>query len=234
MFSVIPNRLRRSVTFRITAWHTSIYVSTLIVLFLVVDSTLSRLLRERDRQFITNELSQVCEEYGEKGIPEVAGYVQEGHLSPFYLVRVANANNKTLFQSPLTPAGIFTALEKTPGRSQAKWRSLEVGGGDEFEVQTVTLRDGTIIQAGLSNHDRKLFLTRFRRICGAFMLLAIVLGTFGGIFFAGRTLRPLQDLGRTVRQILWTGKLDERIALQKAPSDLMEIVPILQPNACPN
>src|SRR5450432_3052241 len=224
MFLVIPNRVRRSVTFRITAWHTSIYVSTLIVLFLVVDSTLSRLLRERDRQFVTNELGQVCEEYGEKGVPEVAGYVEEGHSSPFYLVRVANANNKTLFQSPLTPAGVFTALEKTPGGSQAKWRSLEVRGGDEFEVQTVTLRDGTMIQAGLSNQARKLFLTRFRRICGAFMLLAIVLGTFGGVFFAGRTLRPVQDLGRTVRQILWTGKLDERIALQKAPSDLMEIV----------
>ena len=224
MFSVIPNRLRRSVTFRITAWHTSIYVTTLIALFLVVDSTLSRLLRERDRQFVSNELSQVCEEYGEKGVPEVAGYVEEGHSSPFYLVRVSNGGNKTLFSSPLTPADVIAQLEKPAGKLPAKSRSVKVPGGDEFEIQSATLSDKTKIEAGLSNHSRKLFLTRFRRICGAFMLLAIILGTFGGVFFAGRTLRPLQDLGRTVRQILWTGKLDERIALQRAPSDLTEIV----------
>jgi signal transduction histidine kinase len=56
------------------------------------------------------------------------------------------------------------------------------------------------------------------------MFSAIVLGTLGGVLFAGRTLRPLHDLGRTVRQILRTGKLDERIALQRAPGDLLEIV----------
>ena len=224
MFSRIPSRLRQSVTFRITAWHTAIYVTSLVVLFLVVNSTLSKLLRERDRQFVSNELKDVSEEYGEKGVPEVSSYVAEGHSSPFYLVRVANAENKTLFASPLTPADTIAELEKATERSHETWRSLGAPFGDKFEIQTATLPDGTILQAGLSTHARTLFLRRFRWDCGAFMLLAIVLGTFGGVLFAGRTLRPLHDLGRTVRQILWTGKLDERIALQSAPSDLMEIV----------
>jgi signal transduction histidine kinase len=69
-----------------------------------------------------------------------------------------------------------------------------------------------------------LFLSRFRRLCAIFMLPTIVFAIFGGTLFAERTLRPLRDLARTTRRILHTGKLDERIALKRAPGDLLEIV----------
>jgi signal transduction histidine kinase len=224
MFSPLPSRLPKTVTFRITVWHTAIYVISLVALFLVVDSTLSRLLRERDLQIVSNELRAVSEEYNEKGVPEVAAYVAEGHSSSSNLVRVANADNKTLFASPLTPAGTVAELEKATANSRAKRRLLPTPAGDDFEVETATLRDGTLLQAGLSTRPRKLFLMRFRQICVAFMLPAIAFGIFGGMLFAARTLRPLRDLAGTVRRILRTGKLDERIALQRAPSDLMELV----------
>ena len=224
MSSPLRSRLHHKVTFRITAWHTAIYVTSLIALFLVVNSTLSHLLRERDLQIVSNELRAVAEEYGEKGVPEVAAYVAEGHSSSSNLVRVADVNNKTLFASPLTPAATVAELEKDMTRSREKRSLLRTPGGDDFEVRTTTLPDGTVLQAGLSTSGRKLFLMRFRRICGAFMLATIAFGTFGGMLFAARTLRPLRDLGGTVRHILRTGKLDQPIALQRAPSDLMELV----------
>lgn len=224
MFSPLLNRLRQNTTFRITVWHTAIYVLTLVVLFLVVDSTLSRLLHERDLQIVSNQLRAVTEEYGEKGVPEVASYVAEGHSSPSNLVRIADANNKTLFASPLTPAQTVAELEKNVGKAQPKRRIVRTPGGDDFDVETVRLPDGVLLQAGLSARARTLFLGRFRRICADFALLTTIFGIFGGMLFAERTLRPLRDLGSTIRRILNTGKLDERIVLKKAPGDLLEIV----------
>jgi signal transduction histidine kinase len=225
MSSPIPSRPQQKVAFRITAWHTVIYLTSLIALFVVAHFTLSRLLRERDLRIVSNELRAVSEEYGEKGVPEVAKYVTEGHSSSSNLVRVASADNETLYASPLTPANTVAALEKATARPQAKRRFLlRTPGGDDFEVETATLSDGTLLQAGLSTRPRKLFLTRFLQICGAFMVPIIAFGIFGGMLFAGRTLRPLHDLRRTVRRILRTGKLDERITVQRAPSDLMELV----------
>jgi signal transduction histidine kinase len=224
MFSPLPSRLRQNATFRIAVWHAAIYVVSLIGLFLVINSTLSRLLRERDLQIVSNELRAVGEEYGEKGVPEVASYVEEGHSSPLNLVRVADANNKTLFASRLTPARIIAELEKNAVKAQQKRTILRTPGVDDFDVETATLPNGIVLQAGLSTRPRMLFLSRFRRLCAVFMLPTIIFAIFGGMLFAERTLRPIRDLAHTTRRILHTGKLDERIALKRAPGDLLEIV----------
>ena len=224
MFSLRPNFLPRHSSFQITLWHTAIYVLSVVVLFLLVNSTVSRLLREKDLQAVRNELTAVAEEYGEKGVPEVAQYVEEGHSSSLNLVRVATADNKTIFASPRTPTAVVAALEKPTASARAKRTLLTMPGHDDFEVETMRLPDGILLQAGLSTAPRRLFLLRFRRMCAAFMLPTIILGVFGGVLFAERTLRPLRDLGGTVRRILRTGDLHERIVLKTAPSDLVELV----------
>lgn len=224
MFSPFRSRLRRHSSFQITVWHTVIYALSLAALFLVVNSTVSRLLREKDLKAVSNEVMAVAEEYGEKGVPEVAEYVQEGHSSALNLVRVATADNKTIFASPQTPAAVLAALEKNTAISREKRALLRTPGHDDFELETMRLPHGILLQAGLSVAPRKLFLMRFRRICAAFMLPTFVVGIIGGILFAERTLRPLRDLGETVRRILRTGNLNQRIVLKTAPSDLLELV----------
>lgn len=221
MFSAFPSRLPQHSSFLITTWHAAIYVLGVVALFLVLDSTVARLLREKDLQAVTNELGAVAEEYGEKGVPEVAEYVQEGHSSALNLIRVATADNKTLFSSPRTPQAVIAALEKTTSHSPRIL--LRTPGHEDFEVATMTLPNGILLQAGLSTLPRRLFITRFRRICAAFMVPTIILGVFGGMLFAERTLRPLRYIGGTVRRILQTGDLQERIALERAPNDLLDL-----------
>lgn len=224
MFSLLPSFLPRHSSFQITLWHAAIYILSVVALFLLVNATVFRLLREKDLQAVSNELTAVAEEYGEKGVPEVAQYVEEGHSSALNLVRIATADNKTIFASPRTPTPVIAALEKTTASSLPKRTLLRIPDHEDFEVQSMTLPDGVLLQAGLSTAPRRSFLMRFRRLCAAFMLPSIVLGVFGGMLLAERTLRPLRDLGGTVRRILRTGDLHERIVLKKAPGDLLELV----------
>ena len=222
MFLPALSRLRQTVAFRLAAWHAAIFVISLVVLFLIVDFTLSRSLRKNDHVLLRAELKSVLEEYGEGGVPAVAKLVSEE--SPTFIVRVADSHNKTRFITSSVPANVVAQLEKGSTSFSEKWKALKIGSGDEYEIQSAALPQGMLIQVARSSHQRQLFLTHFRRVCAAIIGPMIILGICGGILFARRTLRPLHDLSGTVHRIVQTGELTERIPEQRAPGELMELV----------
>ncbi len=222
MFLPALSGLRKTVAFRLTAWHATIFVTSLVVLFLIVYFTLSRSLQNNDQELASAELKEVSEEYGEGGIPAVSKLLSGE--SPLFVVRIADAHNRTLFVTPSIAAELIARLEKNPPTPSEEWNVLTVPRGGDLEVHSAKLPDGAVLQVGRSTRQRQLFLLRFRRVCAAIIAPMIVLGICGGVLFARRTLRPLHDLNATVHRIIQTGHLGERIPVQRAPGELAELV----------
>jgi signal transduction histidine kinase len=215
--------MRQTVSFRLTAWHAVIFVTSVLALFLVVDFALDRSLQKLDQQSLVTGTKEVADEYGEGGMEAVAKMMREEDTAAF-LVRLADTNNQTLFSSA-TATSLTDKLAGLPADKSRSLRTSIIGEtGEHFDICTTILADGSRLQVGLSQQSRHLFLSRFRRVCGAIMLPMTALGIIGGAVFARRTLRPIHDLSETIRRVQQTGKLDERIPAHKAPGELMELV----------
>ncbi len=223
MFSRRFKHLRRTVSFRLTAWHAAIFITSLLALFLVVHFALARSSRQHDQQLVANETKEVAEEYGEGGVEAVAKLVREEDSAAF-LVRLANPDNQTVLSSATATNLVDKLALLRADKIRPRQTSVIGEGGEHFEIRTTVLSDGSVLQVGMSDGARRHFLSRFRRVCGAIMLPMVALGIIGGALFAQRTLRPIQDLTETVRRVQQTGELNERIPAHKAPGELTDLV----------
>ena len=223
MFSAFLSGLKHSVTLRLAAWHAAIFIITFGAFFLVVDLTLSKSLRRNDLILVDTESKEISEEYGEGGTAAVARFARSENPSSD-LIRLASSTNRTLFVSSSARRDVVSMLEQGPSGQLRRRMSVTARDGDLFQIQATSLPDGNVLQVGLNSHSRQLFLSHFRRICGAIIFPMAALGICGGVLFARRTLRPVNNLSVMVAQILRTGKLTERVASQKAPGELMELV----------
>jgi signal transduction histidine kinase len=116
----------------------------------------------------------------------------------------------------------FDVARVRPGEDG--WSQLSRGsGGAELEVLTARLPDGALFQVGKSTEPRAELLARVRRsLLVAFVLIGLI-AAGGGYVLTRSALQPLRDLGRTVRDILETGKLGVRVPVQDTADPLDEL-----------
>lgn len=201
MFWTQLKRLRRSVTFRLTAWYVAIFGASLLVLFFLMDLALARSLRKQDAQLVADAAKEIADEYSETGVNGVATYVREQE-PPTVRVLLVGRNGETLFSS------------KARGAKNA----------EHFETYMMILHDGVRLEVRASDAMRRHFLTRFRTICGAILLPMTAFGILGGSLLARRMLRPIRDLSEAVKRVQETTALHERIPTSRAPGELMDLV----------
>lgn len=226
MFSKARDRLRRAVSVRLTAWYCGFFVLSLLALFCIVYLALDSALRKSDQELIREKLKEMASEYKEQGIGEVRKTSAEKRFGGF-LVRVADARNRTLFVSAPEEknitANVIMALENGEAPLE-HWGNIPLPRRGEFEVASARLEGGGTLQVGRSSQRRQVVLTHFRRVCVAVVLPMILLAICGGAFLAHRALRPIHQLNETVRGIIETGKIDARISPQKTAGELRELV----------
>ncbi|MBU8912601.1 MAG: HAMP domain-containing protein, partial [Spirochaetales bacterium] len=96
--------------------------------------------------------------------------------------------------------------------------------GYDLEVIGYSLCDNYVIQIGMDTEARgrvtRLFRTSF------LLTFAVLFGAsvLGGLFFTSRSLRPIGSLSSTIRSIIETGKLDQRIPQAGTGDDLDDLV----------
>ena len=118
---------------------------------------------------------------------------------------------------------VLQALD--PGRVPATvvWDDIATpDDGNRFEVASLRLADGTVVQVGAMTQGRTDVLKRFRASFALVLLPMLALGATGVAVLAVRTMRPLQSLIRTVQSIT-AGALDTRVATHQTASEWDEL-----------
>ncbi len=178
-----------------------------------------------------NELAAVNErikEYRawnrELGIEAIGSrFIEQGLSQPDHLfVRLIDrSGNATLLSTPqsgpiLDPAKI---ARLPTGLTQSRVH-LGFDPQDSWTVVTGELAPGVRIQAGRSNRGAEVVLHRFRKLFALAAVPTLLLGLLLGIVVGYQSMAPVRQLGQIIRNILQTGDLKQRVAIQPRHNDL--------------
>jgi signal transduction histidine kinase len=96
--------------------------------------------------------------------------------------------------------------------------------GYGLEVLGYRLSDNYVLQVGIDTETRARILRFFRT--SFLVTFAVLFGAsvLGSLFFVSRSLRPMRTLGATIRRIIETGELDQRISTRSSGDNLDDLV----------
>lgn len=236
MFLSILKRIWKTIGFRLTVWYSLLFMASSLALFGLAYFLLSSSLRQIDQEAIQSELNDYATVYRSYGrdalMMELHVDRAEGDAS--FIVRLADSQNRTV--SLIIPdrwAAAFdrTQLEKTATSGDEQWQYLGgktghdsiLPGEDGFEISSVRLPDGWLLQVGNGTEKRRAVLVAFRGIFAVIILPAILAGLAGGMFLALRALRPIRDLIHALNSIIQTGETKARVPVRHSGDELDEL-----------
>ena len=219
----------KTIGFKLTAWYTSVFILSSLILFAAVYFILASTLRSQDREAVETELYELVAFYNQGGVRVLAGNLRLrnkfGGGEPFF-IRVADENNRTLYLSlPYQWVEIdLNELDKTTRQDGILWSNLPLGkNGGTMELAGKMLKDGRYLQVGKAARDRERLLSRYRRIVAVILIPPLILGFFGGLFLTRRALQPIRNLIRTIREIQ-AGRMDARVPDPRTEDEFQELV----------
>lgn len=219
-------RIRRSLTFRLNLWYSTIFVASAAVLFLLTYALLYAAAGNKDRELVEAQLQEYVAVYTDRGLRGLVAHLEAGGARgggvPF--VRVSGPRGPTVVVS-VPPGWVeITAREISPGWYQ---RQVFVRVPRDAERDVVfragQLTDGSWLEVGRVTDSRDALLRPFRRTFFAIMVPVVGLGILGGSMLAHRATRPLREMVATARGILRTGNLEARVPVGPSEDELTEL-----------
>ncbi len=230
MFLKSLSRIRKTIGFRISIWHSGILIVSSLLLLIVAHYFLSSVLTQKDREGSRLKLNQTASQYEKDGIEGIRKEIAlQRTLGPqdSYFIRVAGPRNNTLVSSDAADFEDFdlNELQTATGSPEAWIRLTEpekkhmLDTGEILEITTRPLPDGNLLQVGKTSEYRGDLLERFRWSFGLVMIpLLLLVATLLSV----RTLRPLRSMIDTVKSIQ-DGKLDSRVKTTGTGDELDEL-----------
>jgi signal transduction histidine kinase len=206
---------RSAVALRLALWYFLFFAVGSLVLVGVTYLLLARSLQTQDRDTISTMLDRYASAYAGGGLGALdqviaADRLQGRHEQTFVRV-VGRAATATYFN---LPAGWdeFDLSELDLAQTAARWwQSIEGRRGTVLEVATARLSGGTLVQVGRSSALRESLLSRFRQIATLLLGLVLAIALAGGAILTTIGLQPVRDMETTLRSIVTTGRLDQRV-----------------------
>jgi signal transduction histidine kinase len=229
MYSKWRERLRHTLGFRLALWYATIFLVSSLALTGLTYVLVAASLRQYDREIIGTALVQYARAYQIGGVAALQEEIQrtQATVAPGpMLVRTVGARQAvTFFSRPDEWRDVDLSRLQVPSpEGEQTWSTLDTGqDGFELEVASVTLRDGTLFQVGISTERRAQLLQRFRSVLLINVLSLIFVGLAGGAVLTSSALQPLRRLADTVRSILRTGRTDARVPTQNTGDALDEL-----------
>jgi signal transduction histidine kinase len=93
----------------------------------------------------------------------------------------------------------------------------------DFLIGEAVLADGSRLQVGRSTNNRQTLLAPFRRLFITALAPIVILGFIGGALFTQRAMLPIRGIVSTVRSIIQTGDLSQRVPEPRTGDDLEEL-----------
>jgi signal transduction histidine kinase len=188
---------------RVALWYAALFVSGSVAIVLLTYYLTAISFAQRDQQIIQAKLGVYTAAYAQGGVAGLAATVRaEQQTAP-----------ERLFVRVTTPFSDALVLSTAQG-----WKP------SELEAAQLRLPDGTIVEVGKSTEAREELLARFRAALGTVTVTIIVIGLAGGWIATQSAVRPIRRLTQAVRQIIRTGRTDERVPTARTDDALDELI----------
>jgi signal transduction histidine kinase len=230
MLSKSLKQITKTLSFRLTAWYSALFIFSSTILFGVAYFWVSSTIREYDHQIVQTKIDEYALLDRTDGLPALIQRIrfeEENNLESGIFIRLSDSQNKTLLSiiphhwKSLDVKKLETISFPFSGE---QWRtSVPRDRGDAFELFSCRLSDGSILQASRRPEKRGKLLESFATIFAGILIPVVLIGIAGGLFLAHRALRPIRDLIHTVRCID-DGKMDARVPSGQTGDELEELV----------
>jgi signal transduction histidine kinase len=203
---------------RLALWYAGLFVASGLGLALLAYALLAGSLAERDRELVLQAARQYVSEYAAGGLAAVRDAVAADRIAgrrEGLFVRILGPGAEALFASvPSSWAGIdLRALAPPEAGTAPGWTELP-GPGAVFEVASLRLADGTLVQVGKSSEARADILARFRARAALVLASSLLLAALGGVALARFSLAPLRRLHAAFLAIVRTGGVAGRVPVR--------------------
>jgi signal transduction histidine kinase len=205
--------MRRTLGLRLSLWYAAVFIVSTVGLVGLTYALLASSLAERDHDIINATLREYASRYEAGGLPALQRAVEieerTGRRERLF-VRVLSRGADALFVT--TPPGWTDFdVDELQNARDGLGAAHAPDRDAVLEVESARLADGTILQVGKSNETRRALLRQFRVIVGWVSALTMVVGVIGGLILTRSTLTPIDNLIHVVRNIIRTGRTNERV-----------------------
>jgi signal transduction histidine kinase len=219
---------RRTFAFRMHVWFVLVLIASTAALFAAAYWFLFRAVQESDREVIRAQFDVYRTWYQEGGLPALMRQFFEFHDSgrELFFVRVVGPERTSLFVSfpPRFEAFDLGKLERMTPKEALAWLTVPSRSRSGWWlVATERQPDGDWLQVGKTMDAQGALFTRFRDVSLWVMFVALALGIAGGAWLTRRTLSPIRRLIGSVRQVIATGHMDERMPEPEVHDELGEL-----------
>lgn len=218
MFSKKNSPVRGSFSLRLALIYTSALCFSCVALLSVTYQLVRHVTQSRDRDVIQAQTIQYKALFERGGLSAIsAAFEQPSDLSSEKkFVRIVEADGQVAFMTVSHP--LWHLLDQ----KNELWNRLSTGTAHWDElfrddepgswiVGTTPLMPGLFLQVGRSNTESRLVLIHFRNMTLFIMLPAAVLSLLIGWLTTRSAVAPLRSLIETIRCILETGDLKQRV-----------------------
>ena len=214
MFLKNPNLLFKSSGFRLMTWYTVLFVLSSLVINIYIYTVISSFIYEQSRSEIEEDLYDLAEIYQTGGVEAFELEVFEDEEDPF-LVRLSTRQEDADILR--VPGGWedFDERELEKDTGPGEYVYVREGEDDAYEITSLTLVDGSVLQIGQTIAEREDLLRRIRNHYLFATIPIILIAYIGGLLIADRALNPIRQLINTLNSIVSKAKLDMRVPVRR-------------------
>lgn len=226
MFLKNPSLLWKSTTFRLITLYTIIFIASSAFINFYAYKSISSFIYKESRGDIEEDIEEYVALYNEFGIEGLKKEVYDDDDEPYLVVFTGNQKDVRISRIPkLFEGSYISRLEMLSSSTFNKWISVKGDEGDsKFEIKSLPLSDGSILQVGQNVSERENLLRQLRRIYALTLIPLVIVAYIGGLFVADRALNPIRELIGSLKRIIKSGEIDERITISEADDINKEMI----------